>query len=65
MYLDANFVLHGFLRAKDGDFTTFDAPGAGTGFAQGTRAEFIDAGSQITGFYYDENNVGHGFLRTP
>src|SRR2546421_108487 len=27
-YNDANFVLHGFLRAPDGSFTTFDAPGA-------------------------------------
>ena len=28
-YFDANFVPHGFLRAKNGSFTTFDTPGAG------------------------------------
>ena len=27
-YFDASFVVHGFLRARDGTFTTFDAPGA-------------------------------------
>ena len=27
-YVDAQGVPHGFLRTKDGDITTFDAPGA-------------------------------------
>ena len=31
-FLDASFVHHGFLRVPDGTITTFDAPGAGTGF---------------------------------
>ena len=30
----------GFLRAKDGSFTAFDAPGAGTANFQGTRVLF-------------------------
>ncbi len=30
-YTDANVVPHGFLRSQDGEFTSFDAPGAGTG----------------------------------
>jgi hypothetical protein len=35
-YLDASDVNHGFLRASDGRFTTFDAPGAGSSPGQGT-----------------------------
>jgi len=35
-YVDANNALHGYLRAKDGTFTTYDVPGAGTGSGQGT-----------------------------
>ena len=30
-YFDAIGAFHGFLRARDGTFTLFDAPGAGTG----------------------------------
>ena len=44
--------------------TTFDAPGAGTGALQGTRALAINPSGTITGFYCDA--VGcHGFLRVP
>ncbi len=28
LIIDANFVFHGFLRARDGVFTTFDPPGS-------------------------------------
>src|ERR1700688_1230781 len=51
-YFDANFVPHGFLRAKNGSFTTFDAPGAGLqlGLEQGTYATSINPGGAITGF---------------
>jgi hypothetical protein len=64
-YFDANFVPHGFLRAKNGSFTTFDAPGAGlqAGLRQGTYATSINPGGAITGFYFDANSVPHGFLR--
>jgi hypothetical protein len=34
--IDSAFVRHGFLRDRNGGFTTFDAPGAGTGPVQGT-----------------------------
>lgn len=37
-YCDAGNVTHGFLRNPDGSFTSFDAPGAGTGAGQGTTA---------------------------
>jgi hypothetical protein len=66
-YLDANNVGHGFLRTPDGAITTFDAPGAGTGTFQGTYPleKHINPKGEIDGYYVDQNNVGHGFLRTP
>src|SRR6266567_8050559 len=57
-YFDANFVPHGFLRAHNGSFTTFDAPGASI-----TEATSINPAGAITGFYFDANFVPHGFLR--
>jgi hypothetical protein len=62
-YLDASNVVHGFLRVPDGTFTTFDAPGAGTGIGQGTIAFSINPAGAITGYYIDGGNVPHGFLR--
>ncbi len=59
-YNDANFVLHGFLRAPDGSFTTFDAPGATSTFPQS-----INRVGAIAGSYDDSNFVLHGFLRSP
>src|SRR5271154_2575905 len=35
-YYDASFVIRGFLRAPDGTFTTFAAPGATSVSGQGT-----------------------------
>jgi hypothetical protein len=59
-------VAHGFVRARDGTITTFDAPGAGTGSGQGTfpNGHINDTGT-ITGYDVDNNNVRHGFLRSP
>jgi hypothetical protein len=62
-YLDANNVYHGFLRAPDGVFTTFDVPGAGTGSGQGTSGQNINPAGAFTGFYLDASNVYHGFVR--
>jgi hypothetical protein len=63
-------VNHGFLRASDGAFTTFDAPGA-----QGTKAgtgfggdPVINPAEAITGTYFTGNFPAvavHGFLRAP
>jgi hypothetical protein len=66
-YLDANNVFHGFLRSPEGKFTTFDSPGADTnpGDFNGTLPNAINDAGVITGVYYDVNNVGHGFLRSP
>ena len=44
-------------------FTTFDAPGAGTGDGQGTMAVSVNAKAAISGFYADPNNLYHGFVR--
>jgi hypothetical protein len=66
-YTDANNVVHGYLRNPTGAFTTFLPTGAGP---QGTGC-FSDCPlglndwDAVTGYYYDVNNVAHGFLRTP
>jgi hypothetical protein len=71
-YLDASKVYHGFLRAKDdrdeeeSTFTTFDAPGAGTGEFQGTLTAFfsgLNPAGAITGNYRDASNLNHGYVR--
>ena len=70
IYSDANSVNHGFLRSREGKFTTFDAPGAGTVAGQGTGCpsdcpvSLNDFGA-ITGIYIDANFVAHGYLRSP
>jgi hypothetical protein len=63
-YVDANYVAHGYLRAPDGTFTSFDVPHAGTGPNQGTFATNMNLEGTIAGFYVDTNNVNHGFVRT-
>ena len=69
-YIDANSVQHGFLRSPDGKFTTFDAPGAGTGSYEGTGCPSdcptsLNDWGAITGIYIDTNFVYHGYLRSP
>jgi hypothetical protein len=64
-YVDASGIFHGFLRAKDGSFVTFDAPGAGTGPGQGTIPFCNNPVNAITGYYIDASDLNHGFLRTP
>ena len=63
-YIDANNVLHGFVRNPDGTITKFDAPGAGTGAGQGTNPVSNNPAGAIAGYYIDANNVSHGFLRS-
>jgi len=70
-YIDANNVVHGFLRARDGTTTTFDAPGAGTGSGQGTftsDSDGLNPAGAISGDYNDDANVVHalcGFRTAP
>ena len=70
---DQIFVYHGFLRTKDGTFTTIDAPGAGTGMFQGTFAfnqgTFtasvigLNPAGAIAGAYTDSGFFLHGYVR--
>jgi hypothetical protein len=61
-YTDANFLTHGFVRAPDGAFTTFDAPGAVNGtFPSGG----ITPNGTITGSHTDSSFISHGFVRAP
>jgi hypothetical protein len=57
-YEDSNHLPHGFLYARDGIMTTFDAPGAVATFAQ-----YINQAGAITGYYWDGVSF-HGFVRT-
>jgi hypothetical protein len=67
-YSDASGVLHGFVRAANGNITTFDAPGAGTAgtsLLPGTIAVSINAAADIAGTYADASGAFHGFVLTP
>jgi len=44
-------------------FTTFEAPGAGTGAGQDTNAGSINDAGAIAGYCLDAANVYHGFVR--
>ncbi len=58
-------ALCSVVFAYPGNIITFDAPGAGTGFRQGTTATGINAAGAITGYYVDSANFTHGFVRSP
>ena len=64
-YIDETNLGHGFLRAPDGKFTSFDDPDAGTAAYQGTFAWNINPAGMIAGNYWDASTVRHGFVRTP
>jgi hypothetical protein len=53
---------HGFLRSRDGSFTTFDPPG---GFVTETFPQSINAAEEITGNYVVAGDLTgpHGFVR--
>jgi hypothetical protein len=56
-------VYGGFIRESDGSITVFQAPGAGVGSGEGTKAFAINASGTVAGQYYDGSNGSHGFLR--
>jgi hypothetical protein len=64
---DSNNANHGFLRFASGKIKIFDAanPNTGTGSNQGTRPTTINCAGEVVGYYVDENNVSHGFIRYP
>jgi len=46
------------------NYTTFEAPGAGTGEFQGTGALAINASGAVVGVYADSKNLLHGYVRS-
>lgn len=66
-YTDFHVVPHGFLRTRQGEIISFDAPGAGLGFGldEGTVAYSINNVGVITGQFQDPSLVFHGFVRHP
>jgi hypothetical protein len=64
-YVDQNNVFHGYLRDARGHVLTFDVPGAGTGYLQGTLPLNINPAGEITGYYIDASGQNHGFVRIP
>ena len=62
-YTDDANASHGFVRAPDGTFTIFNAPGAGTGPGAGTIVGGINPAGLTEGFYIDAAGLNHGFVR--
>jgi hypothetical protein len=52
---------HGFVDNR-GTITTLDAPGAGTGFNQGTFPAAVNNSGVIVGAIIDASGLSHGFL---
>ncbi len=59
----SSLTLWGVLLAQPGHIVTFDAPGAGTGFRQGTTPTAMNAAGAIAGYFVDSANLNHGFVR--
>ena len=64
LYTDDNKVFHGFFFSASGNLTTFSAPGAGSGYRQGTYPTCINASGVVAGIYDDSSNIGHAFIRS-
>jgi len=63
-FVDANWGTHGYVRTLEGEFATFDAPGADP--VNGcTCPNAINNFGVVVGYDLDTNSVSHGFLRTP
>ena len=59
-YYSQPSVEQGFLRKRNGTFTTFAFPGT-----IGTSPVAINPAGTITGYYQDAIGKIHGFLRIP
>jgi len=55
--------MHSLMLSPGGRFTTFEAPGAGTGADQAPKPS--TEGGKSVGDYVDANNVYHAFMNTP
>ncbi len=62
---DVNFHATGYVRGTEGFGNTFEAPGAGGGTGQGTFATAIISDRRITGYYVDQSDITHSFIRIP
>jgi hypothetical protein len=60
-YSDANGFSHGFLRSREGEFTTFEVPGAG---GYGSFPIALNLEGAVVGYYTDPNYNFHAFLRS-
>lgn len=65
--LDNNFESHSFVRATNGEATTFDIPGQINVPDQdaGSAGLGINALGVIVGRWRDPNETFHGYLRIP
>ncbi len=67
-YTDSGNTNHGYVRSTQGKFLTltFDAPHAAGGSINVTpRPVNINPAGAVAGYYFDKNNVSHGFLWIP
>lgn len=59
-YADASNVVHGFVRAHDGTFTTFDPHGSVF-----TNNSGINPHGSVTSWYTDAGGLSRGYVRAP
>ena len=64
-YIDANGVVHGFIRSSGGTLTTVDAPGAGSALNLGTNVMAVNTSGEVTGYYADSNDILHSYIESP
>jgi hypothetical protein len=71
IWVDVNFIYHGFVRNPDGRITTFDVPTICTKLSSppadcaynGTYAAGVNLLGRVVGTYYGEDGNPHGFWR--
>lgn len=67
-YADKNGAGHGLLRLPDGRLRSYEVPGAGTGYFQGTGCPGCSVGLNVfgttAGYYVDSNSLEHVYLRS-
>jgi hypothetical protein len=63
-----NYVGHGLIRLPGGRLLSYEVPGAGNGYGQGTSCPGCSVGLNIfgstAGYYLDSNSLEHVYLRS-
>jgi hypothetical protein len=63
-----NYVGHGLIRLPGGRLLSYEVPGAGDGYGQGTGCPGCSVGLNIfgatAGYYLDSNSLEHVYLRS-